>query len=187
MRIDLDLPATPGENRAMKQAPFFAEIARPLNADEIDMPAAPSEAQTLKRISDRHRRMARMLASGMTPTQVCVATGVLPPRLSVLQNDPSFSALVAFYREQVDEAFVETTEKLAELSGEAVAELMERLETQPEQLDVKELLDIAKLGLDRTGHGPQSSTQNTVNVNIGARLDSAYARMKTINAKAEEQ
>lgn len=188
MRVSLDLGRKAGHDADMKPTAFFAEIARPLTAEEIDLPAAPSEAPALKRLSERHKRMARMLAQGMTPTQVCHATGILPPRLSVLQRDPSFSALVDFYAKQADEIFVETTERLAEVSGAALDEIMDRLEVQPEQLKMGELLDIAKLGLDRTGHAPASSQQSAnLTINIGQRLDSAWERMKTINGKAEEK
>lgn len=163
-----------------------AEIVRSLSLEEVNEVVPASGPQPLKRISDRHRRMARMLASGLSEGEVCAACGILGPRLSVLKADPSFSALVAFYRNQVDEHFIEVTERLADLGLAAVDELQERLDTSPEAFSIDELLDVSKMALDRAGHGVKQQTNVNFTFNIAQRLEEAQRRMKTIEGKVIE-
>lgn len=165
---------------------LHAQITRELTEEELDTAPAPANIAAVKRITDRHRRMARMLASGCTPGEVCAATNITGPRLSVLQNDPSFKALVEFYRTREDEEYSLVQQRLEELGGAAIDEIQDRLETSPEGFDIDDLLEVGKFAFDRSGHGPASkTTQTNVNVNIAARLEEAQRRMKDITPKGD--
>jgi hypothetical protein len=79
-------------------------------------------------------------------------------------------------------------EKLAGMSSEAADLLRERMEEFPEEIADGTLLDMVKIGADRSGHGPQSTNVN-VNVNIADRLNAARKRIeatKQIDALAVE-
>lgn len=139
-----------------------------------------SKAPPLKRLSERHHALARCLASGMEPGDAAITCGYVVSRVSILQADPAFQELLAFYRQSVEAKYLDMHGVLAGLSLDAAMELRERLETDMEaekkEISVGQLTELVKLGADRTGFGPQSSQVN-VNVDLAGRLQAARERV----------
>lgn len=174
--------------------PLEAEVARPLA--EADLALLATERgitqAPLKRISERHHALARNLAAGLSPAQAAAITGMCGSRISVLQGDPAFQELVTFYRGEKDAAFADMYEQLAGLSKDALLLLRERLEDTPEDFGNGMLLEIVTKLADRSGHGPASRSEVSVNVNIASRLEEARKRARAaalgqvIDAEAQE-
>jgi len=75
-------------------------------------------------------------------------------------------------------------EKLGELTNLATDEIILRLEVEAEKFELSDLMELTKLGADRTGHAPAGkNAAPTVTFNIGARLDAAQSRV--IEGKAK--
>lgn len=180
MNQPLDIPFRTRGRAARDVA--FAEV-RALAETDIALLGAEkgSKAPPLKRLGDRHHALARCLASGMSDGDAAIACGYVQSRVSILKGDPAFQELLAFYREDTDRAYRDMHERLAGLSRDAVDELHARLEEDMEaeekKIGIGHLLEIAKMGADRTGHGPQSSQTVNVNVGIAARLEAARRRV----------
>lgn len=139
-----------------------------------------SRAPALKRLSERHHALARCLASGMAEADAAITCGYVGSRVSILKADPAFQELLAFYRQQVDGKYLDMHGVLAGLSLDAAMELRERLEidieSEAKKISVTQLMELTKLGADRTGFGPQSSQLN-VNVDFADRLKAARERV----------
>lgn len=131
----------------------------------------------IKRISERHHALARALASGTPSGEAAIVVGLTPSRVSILLDDPSFKELVAFYRTKVEAQYIGMHEVLAGLSKDAALELQRRLEEEPDDLTVNALVEITKMGSDRTGFGPKSTQDVNVNVGLSARLQEARERV----------
>jgi len=160
----------------------FAEV-RALDMTDIALLAVEkgSVSTPLKRLGDRHHALARCLASGMSESDAGLACGYVGSRVSVLKSDPTFKELLEFYRDDTDRAYRDMHERLAGLSRDAADELHIRLEddmqSDEKNISIGQLLEIAKMGADRTGHGPQSSQNVNVNVGIASRLEQARKRV----------
>ncbi len=162
---------------------LIAEFDRELTAEDIasleDRPRG-SKAPALVRISARHHRLARMLAEGFEPSAAGLACNLVGSRVAILQADPMFRELVEFYRGKVTERYLDMHERLSGVAETALDILQERLEDTPDDFDQIELMKLAAMGADRVGHGPSSTTNTNVNVNLGARLEAARVRMRSI-------
>lgn len=169
---------------------IMGRAAKPLSAvqirdlDEVDVALLAEEkgakAPPLKRLSERHHALARCLASGMAEGDAAVTCGYVSSRVSILKADPAFQELLAFYRQDVNVKYLDMHGVLAGLSLDATMELRERLEADIEadekKISVGQLIELTKLGADRTGFGPQSSQVN-VNVDLAGRLQAARERV----------
>lgn len=176
MNIDPDIFRTRG--RAAR--PVVAECVRELDATDLALLSDEkgSEAPALKRLSERHHALARNLAGGMAPGEAAIVCGYVLSRVSILQDDPAFKELVSFYRRDVEVQYRDLHQRLSGLALDAAEELSARLEDEPEKVSIGQLLEITKMGADRTGHGPQSSTTNVnVNVDLAGRLQRARERV----------
>ncbi len=164
-------------------------VVRPLEASDLALLAANRGTASfeLQKLSQRHHGLARSLASGVPPGEAAIIHGYDPSRVSILQGDPAFSELVAFYADKVDKAFENTAERLAQLSGEALNQLSDRLEDPETEFTTRELMSIAELGLDRTGYGKQTNSNVNVNLNLGDRIDAARKRVLAQRQAAAEQ
>lgn len=118
-------------------------------------PGAP--VQFLKRISERHRMIARLLADGKRPGEIVALTGYSNSRISILQNDPAFMELVATYREQAQAQYLGIHQKLAGVASDALDVLADRLEAEGDTMPVSDVLNIATMTLDRSGFGKEST------------------------------
>ena len=176
--LDLDSLTRPGR----KAAVFTAETARELAPADLALLATRSvQAPEIKKLTERHHMVARALASGLKPGEVAIATGYDGARISILQASPAFRELVAFYSDAKDQVFAETMGQLAGLAKDAVMELRDRLEEKPEEFSNGMLLEISTKMLDRSGHGPSSTSQNlNVNVVLGSRLEAARQRARNV-------
>lgn len=157
-----------------------AEVVRELEPSDLVHLGAEkgSEPSALKRLSDRHHALARNLASGMEPGEAGMLCGYVNSRVSILQADPAFKELVEFYRRDVTAQYRDLHQRLSGLALDAAEELAERLEAEPEKVSIGQLMEITKMGADRTGFGPQSSTTNlNVNVDLASRLQEARKRV----------
>lgn len=135
-------------------------------AAEGKAPKAPApeflpveEPTDLKRLRERHHSVARLVAKGMQQSLVANITGYTQSYLSVLLNAPAMRELVEMYRIQNGAAAEVIGERLKTVGLKAIDKIEDKLEA--EDLNAFELATIAKLGLDRSGHGP-SSTQHTI-------------------------
>jgi hypothetical protein len=170
---------------------LMPQIVRALTREDLKYTAPkkrlPYKPSALKRLSERHRNLARVIATGVPVWEAAAITGYTATRISMLKDDPAFSNLVKFYQESKDQIFETMYEKLAGMSSEAADILRDRMEEQPDQLTDNTLVDLVKVGADRSGYGPQSTNVN-VNVNIADRLNAARKRLasKQIDLKAEE-
>lgn len=148
-----------------------------------------SRAPPLKRLSERHHALARCLASGMEESAAAVTCGYVLSRVSILKADPAFQELLSFYRGSVEAKYLDMHGVLAGLSLDAAMELRERLEIDIEaddkKISVTQLMELTKLGADRTGFGPQSSQLN-VNVDLAGRLQAARERVAQRRITSEE-
>ena len=111
---------------------------------------ALGEASTITRLRTSHHLLARLLAEGRRPVEVCSIVGYSQSRISVLQRDPAFQELIEYYRGQAETAYVNVHERLATLGMCAIEELQERLETNPERFGNRELKEIAESTFDRS-------------------------------------
>lgn len=184
MDLDLDIaPRTRG--RAAKQIAAFHDR----DLGPADLATLSSERGTrpsaLVKIRDRHHLLARLIAAGQTVQACAAVTGYTVSRISILKDDPAFEELIGFYKDQVDEKYFDMHEQLAGLSADALAELRDRLEDEPDAFSTGQLLDILTKTADRVGFGPSAKTEVSVNIGIASRMDAARQRMKTINAVPE--
>lgn len=65
----------------IKEAPMqFASICRELTETDLSAPCAESEtrAPQLERLKTKHHQIARLIADGLSDSQVCAAVGVTP-------------------------------------------------------------------------------------------------------------
>lgn len=176
----MNLPFDPVRLKGRALRPLTAAVARNLEAADLALLGAEkgSRPAALKRISDRHHTLARHIAGGMKPGEAAVICRYDVSRVSILLDDPAFQELLAFYRSEIDAEYVDLHAQLAGLSRTAAAELLDRLEDAPEDFSIGQLQEVVKLGADRTGHGPQSSSTNlNINVDLAAKLEAARRRV----------
>jgi hypothetical protein len=167
--------------------PFFAQYSRDLIEDDLILgnalpKRAPEGAAKLKKIRSSHHEAARLVALGKEPSEIALITGYTPVRIGQLKNDPAFLELVAYYRGQVEELYIDVHKRLAGFTNDAMEVLHERLLDDPEKIKTSDLKDLLSLGLDRTGFGPKS----TVNTNIKAVVIT-NAELERIKAEATAQ
>lgn len=112
--------------------------------------AVGAQVPVVQQLKLRHHQVARLLAEGNRPGKVAVMTGYSPSKISTLQQDPAFQELVHYYKEAVDQTYLEAHSRLAILGLSAVEELQERLDDQPKSFPTKDLLAVAELALDRS-------------------------------------
>ena len=142
------------------------------------------QAPKLKKISERHHRLAHLLAQGMGSTDAARVCGYDVSRVSILKSDPSFRQLIQHYRAQQEMILADTYQLLGGLTQDAIAELRQRIEDSPEEFTVKELVELMKTGADRSGHGPTKKEEITTNMNLSDML--ANARKRVTNAQSTE-
>lgn len=138
-----------------------------------------TKAPLLKRLSDRHHTLARLVASGMKLDTAATTVGYNGARVSILKSDPMFIQLVNFYRSQEAKVIRDLGEKLSGLASDAIDALSDRLEDEDERKKIPtgHLLEMAKVGADRSGFGPQSTTtQVNIHANLADRMQAARQR-----------
>lgn len=166
--LDLDL----GGATAPTRMGFFCNYSRDLTeADLAAYRARPvgTQLRPLARIHASHHAVARCLAIGMKPSQTALVTGYTTVRINQLESDPAFQALLSDYRAEHDGAFAKLSERMYNLSLDAIEALHERFLEAPQDFSVPMLLDVVKTFADRTGHGPNSEV--TLNLNQGDTID----------------
>jgi len=136
--------------------PFSVELTRELSAADIAALALPRGAKPspIARIHASHHALARCLASGMKATQAALITGYSASRISILQRDETFAALVRDYRDEAKATFADLAERMNGMSLDAIEILHDRLHAEPQEFSIPMLLDVVKAFADRTGHGP---------------------------------
>ena len=162
--MDLDISAKDvARTLGRAPVPFSHSLARELVPADLARLAVEQgiTAPNVKRMNDRHHALAKHLASGKKPAEAALMTGYCLSRVSILQADPAFAELLAFYRSDRDIAEAQVIERVSTLTLSVVAELEDRMENDPDSFKTRELLDIATAGLDRTGHGPSSKVSVT--------------------------
>ena len=193
MSLDLDIVRTIGR----AEIDLEPEVTRVLSESDLERLTTergvqkPKELSSLSRLSERHRNLAKLIASGVPQWEAAAITGYTQSRVSILLNDSAFRNLVRFYSQENNIIYTTTNERIAQAGLTATDLLMERLEDpeQAEKMSVSQLLEIAKVMHDRSGNGPSATTQVNVTVGLAERLEAARRRVlqnNLIEAKAVE-
>lgn len=120
--------------------------------------AQKADEKDVRTLRARHHGVARLLAQGVPEGIVADMCNYTPQYLSVLKQNPSMIELIEHYRGPNNEAAKLIGEKLRTVGTMALERLEDRIEN--DELDDFALLQAAKLGFDRSGHGPQSSVHS---------------------------
>lgn len=157
--------------------PLTADIVRELRIEDLEllnMPRQVAQQRPLARLSERHHALARLLATGVKPGDAAAVMSYSFSRVSILQADPAFQELIRVYRSTLANEMRSNFERLSGLAADASDLLAERMENEPEKVSTGQLIEITKLGADRSGNGPQSSSvQLNINVGIADRMKKA--------------
>ncbi len=153
--LDLNIAKLAGPGRL--PLPLDAEYVRDIeDADLALMAIQPlgSVPPTLKRITDRHHALARLLATGTPEGEAAMITGYDISRVSILKNSPAFVELLALYQSETKREFTTTLEHMAGVSRDALQVLRERLEENEDRFTNNELVKMTTEFVDRTAEPP---------------------------------
>lgn len=185
LNLNIDRAAGPGRPALRLEA----RVDRELNPADLGLLSVVkgSVSVPLKKLSDRHHALARLLASGTPEGEAALILGYDISRVSILKQSPAFQELLALYRREVDFEFSTVLEHMAGLSRDALLEIRERLEENPEDFATKDLLAIVNDMADRTGAPRQREVKQEINVNLGDRLAAARERARAhLRAQIED-
>lgn len=148
------------------------------NSGGHSVPVEVDDPRSLKRIKERHHSVARLIASGVSQTLVAQFSGYDEQYLSVLLNNPAMTELITLYRIEYGKSSEIIAEKLRSVGTQA----LERIEERIPSMDDNALVQTAKLGLDRSGHGPTSTVNKLEEKHI---ID--HAEIARLNIEARRQ
>lgn len=136
----------------------------------------------LKSLTDKHHRIARAVAAGLSNLDAAAICGITATRVAMLKADPAFIELCAHYRGLVTADYIRQTDSYLEvmLANKLKAEVMlgDKLDAAidgDEVLPTRDLMAISRDAADRTGHGKVQTNMN-VNVDFAAKLEAARKR-----------
>ena len=166
--------------RPAEKEKFSLEYVRDITEADVQLfnslPAERIPIVPLAELRHRHHQLAQLLAAGTPNVEASLITGYSVVNVKLLQNDPAFQELLAFYEENKLQAFVDAQKKLATLGTTAVELLQEKLErTDPDDIGVGALTDVIKTAYDRSiapdkgrggGNGNGSGTVSPVVLNV---------------------
>lgn len=140
----------------------------------------PDDPNRVGRIREKWHSVARLMASGLNNRMVASVSGYTEAYLSTLTNNPAFQEILRLYSSTSGAATTAQiiNEQLRSLGLRSVEILGEKLESGDE-ISVQDAIAIAKLGLDRSGHGPSSTLTTTAETHI---ID--HAELKRLEADA---
>lgn len=165
--------------------PVVATITRELGPEDIQVLAIYGargfEQPALVRIRSRHHQVARLLAQGETTGTVAAICGMTAANIHILRRDPTFRELVTFYEGEIKDRYLAMHEEIAGLGLDAIHELKDRLESNPDDIETADLIRIMEKALDRSGHGPASRKDVNVTVGLADRLSAARERLLRAN------
>lgn len=134
-----------------------------------------------QRLRESHHTVARLLATGISQTQVAALTGYSATRVGQLAAAPAMQELISHYRAQVDQTFLAATDAFYTLAtGNMIAaerHLADRiadLDDSGELLSVREALAISRDAADRFGYEKRKTAIN-VNADFAALLEKRIA------------
>lgn len=189
--LGLDLNFSGGiRTRGRAAKPVAVAVERDLTPDDLEYLATIERGTTapdVKKLRDRHHALAKCIAQGMKDGDAAIMCDYDISRVSILKGDPAFQELVAFYRKGVEEQYYGMHEKLAGIASDALSELSDRIEDKPEDFSVGQLMELTKLGADRTGHGPSTKTEVDVRHGIADKMDRARQRALAARQASAEQ
>jgi hypothetical protein len=176
--LDLDLGMTP-RTRGRAAKPVTVSVVRELEVEDLEYlntVERGSVAPPIKSLRARHHALAKCLAQGMSDGDAAIMCNSNLSRVSILKGDPAFQELVSYYRKGVEDEYYGMHEQLAGIAKDALGELSDRLEEHPDDFSVGQLMELGKMGADRTGFGPTSKTQVDVRHGLADKLDAARKR-----------
>jgi len=181
--LGLDLSPVAAHRAGRPAKAITAEFSHELTPEELLLPPVKTQTSpSLKKLRDTHHALARVLANGMSEQEASIVTGYSLSRISILKADPQFSSLLEFYREQTIESQADFRARMVNVGLEALQELSERLEDDPESFSPGLLKDIVRDMADRTGHAPQRGPTNITQINVGLSDRMARARERAASA-----
>lgn len=159
--VQADKPATPLVTCTIERPLDESDIQNYIqNTGSGQLSVRPDgKVENLEKIRARHHSVAQLLARGVAETLVATITGYSPSHISTLKNNPAMQELIAHYRGPDLQLSQIIHQKLQETAFGSLEKLAEKLENN--ELDPNELLALAKLGFDRSGHGPTSTVNST--------------------------
>lgn len=175
--------------RLQGRAPIHDQVSvvRELVPADLEMLAVNRgiKAPPLHEVKDSHHALARLLAQGVKPGECSAITGYSLSRISILMADPTFCELLAIYRENQNIKHADMMDRLNTVGLAAAKVAIDRFESDPDQVDMKDVLKAVSLVADRTGHGPSSKQTVNVNVNLADRIEAARERLRKLGPVIE--
>lgn len=149
LNLNIDKLAGPGRLPARLEVEYVRDLTP---ADFELMAAEPlgSKAPAIKRLTDRHHALARLLAAGTPEGEAALILNYDISRISILKNSPAFQELLALYRGEVNREFATVLDHMAGISRDALVILRDRLEENEDRFSNNELMKIAADFADRT-------------------------------------
>lgn len=166
----------------MIEGPLLPEdIQQYLGAEGQLQSAQKADTKDLAVLRAKHHSVARLLAEGVPEGVVATITGYTAGYISVLKAAPAMAELIEHYRQPGNLAAREIGENLRRVGSMALERLEERIEK--DAVDDNVLLSAAKLGMDRSGHGPASTSLNVTEHHI---IDHAEIQRRSKEARQRD-
>lgn len=135
--------------------------------------------QLIQKLRAPHHTLARLVAEGKKHPECSVITGYTVEYIVMLERDPAFQELVAYYRDNVSAVYMNVHERLANVGAMALEIIQERM-SDPDKVKTMttgQLREIMNDALDRSvapskvnqggfGAGGQGEGSRTININF---------------------
>lgn len=161
---DLDFDPTIPPARGRKRVPVDMYYVRDL--DESDVAQMYDEVgsipKTIQKIRNSHHLLAQALARGVKETDAALMTGYQIATISNLKRDPAFRQLLEYYTAETKQVQSDMLARLRAMGFDTMEILHEKLLAG--ELAPNQILDLGKMILDRTGHGPKSTVDHNYGI-----------------------
>lgn len=151
--------------------------------DMARLESAPAlvKESSIERFGTRHHTLAQYIALGETLERAAIIAGYSLPAARAVEGDPSFKDLVHFYLQDTPEYQKLMAFKQQGISMSSIDELAQRLEDPERVAKMSDgfLLKLVEAFGDRNGMAIVQKSEQTLNVGISARLESARKRTLT--------
>jgi len=162
---------------------FKLRSVRSLERSDLAFLQQKSARPTIKNLRDSHHIVARLLASGMSYTEIARESGRSISNVSLLASSPAMQELVASYRADEDQSWRESRDEFYGLihnNGlKAARQISDQLDEADDEgasrIPINRLLAIVSDTSDRVGYNKKSTTMN-INVDFAKRLEDARRR-----------